>query len=156
MIHIPSTLTNYHPKYDQIASNCLYSLGTIYQILNFSRSHAITHIPDEFESPQEQLLGIEKLVVVPRHVLVDVGVGEVAIALDVGDLLLEVLLQVDEAVEFGVQVAIDVVAQNLGAILEGLVKPPVDLVDGLVHRRRVRLQRQGVLLHLRQGLLQSV
>jgi hypothetical protein len=85
-----------------------------------------------------------------------VRVGEVAVALNVGDLLLEVLLKMDEAPELRARVALDFVAQEFRAVLQGLIKPPVNLVHLLAHQRRVRLQGQGVLLDLRQCLLQSV
>lgn len=112
--------------------------------------------PDKLHRAQEELLCVQQLGVVPRHVLVYVRLRQVAVALDIRDFQFEILFELNQASELAAEVSIDLVTQMFRAVLQSLAQPPINLVHLLGDRGAVRLQAQGVFLHQGQRVLQPV
>lgn len=67
------------------------------------------HTPYELHRTQEELLRVQKLGVVPWHVLVYMRLRQIAVALDICDFQFEILFELNQASELGTEVSIDLV-----------------------------------------------
>lgn len=112
--------------------------------------------PDEFDGTQEEFFRIEEFRVVPRHVLVDVSLRQIAVALNIRDFQFEILFELNQASELGAQVSIDLVTQMFRAVFQSLAQPPINLVHLFRDRGAVCLQTQRVFLHQGERVLQPV
>ena len=101
---------------------------------------------DELHGAQEDLLGVEQFVVVPDGALAHVLLGELGVAVKVGDLLVQVVLELRQMARLFGQKHLDLALEELGAVLERLGQPVVDVVDLLDDVGAVGLQVQRVLL----------
>lgn len=112
--------------------------------------------PDEFHRTQEEFFCIEEFRVVPGHVLVDVSLRQIAVALNIRDLQFEILFELNQASELGAQVSIDLVTQMFRTVFQSLAQPPINLVHFFRDRGAVCLQTQCVFLHQGERVLQPV